>query len=143
MPGDIVFGCLPVLFAIAIAITFTKDSGTAGLSAFVGWIVFNAIQAAFILTNKNPDGVITSYNFLWYNLAPEKYDAIFTSNVGIQSLSTSVFGGIAVGFVVAFLYNKFKDIRLPTVIGFFSGVRFIPIVTFGASLVLGLCFAIV
>ncbi|GHU27024.1 hypothetical protein FACS1894152_2910 [Bacilli bacterium] len=36
MPGDIVFGCLPVLFAIAIAISFTKDSGTAALSAFVG-----------------------------------------------------------------------------------------------------------
>jgi PTS system glucose-specific IIC component len=44
---------LPVLFAIAIAITFTKDSGTAGLSAFVGWIVFCAIQSAFIITNDD------------------------------------------------------------------------------------------
>ena len=30
---DAIFGALPVLFAIAIAITFTRDAGTAGLSA--------------------------------------------------------------------------------------------------------------
>jgi PTS system glucose-specific IIC component len=36
MPGNVVFSNLPILFAIAIAISFTKDSGTAGLSALVG-----------------------------------------------------------------------------------------------------------
>jgi PTS system glucose-specific IIC component len=34
--GGAIFSALPALFAIAIAISFTKDSGTAGLSAFVG-----------------------------------------------------------------------------------------------------------
>jgi PTS system glucose-specific IIC component len=34
--GSAIFSALPCLFAIAIAISFTKDSGTAGLSAFVG-----------------------------------------------------------------------------------------------------------
>jgi phosphotransferase system glucose/maltose/N-acetylglucosamine-specific IIC component len=73
----------------------------------------------------------------------QKYNNIFTDNVGIPSLSTSVFGGIMVGFSVAFLYNKFKNIQLPSVIGFFSGVRFIPIVTFGITLILGLLIAMV
>jgi PTS system glucose-specific IIC component len=36
LPGNIIFTILPLLFAIAIAITFTKDAGTAGLSALVG-----------------------------------------------------------------------------------------------------------
>jgi phosphotransferase system glucose/maltose/N-acetylglucosamine-specific IIC component len=36
MPGSVIFDNLAVLFAVAIAITFTKDSGTAGLSAVVG-----------------------------------------------------------------------------------------------------------
>jgi PTS system glucose-specific IIC component len=36
VPGGAIFSALPCLFAIAIAISFTKDSGTAGLSAFVG-----------------------------------------------------------------------------------------------------------
>lgn len=34
--GNVVFSALPVLFAVAIAITFTGDAGVAGLSAFVG-----------------------------------------------------------------------------------------------------------
>jgi PTS system glucose-specific IIC component len=72
-----------------------------------------------------------------------QFNSIFISNVGIMSLSTSVFGGIMVGFLVAYLYNKFKSIQLPSIIGFFSGVRFIPIVTFTASLVLGMFISMV
>ena len=34
--GNVIFQCLPVLFCIAIAITFTGDAGVAGLSSFVG-----------------------------------------------------------------------------------------------------------
>jgi PTS system glucose-specific IIC component len=70
-----------------------------------------------------------------------KFNNIFTSNLGISSLSTSVFGGILIGFLVAFLFNKFKNIQLPSIIGFFSGVRFIPIVTFFFSLVFGIIIA--
>jgi phosphotransferase system glucose/maltose/N-acetylglucosamine-specific IIC component len=31
----------------------------------------------------------------------QQFNNVFTSNVGITSLSTSVFGGIIVGFIVA------------------------------------------
>jgi PTS system glucose-specific IIC component len=148
--GDVVFAALPVLFAIAIAISFTKDSGTAGLSAFVGWLIFNAVQNALIITKGHPADHHTDadgYQFLWYSFMGEagisKFESIFTSNVGIRSLSTSVFGGIIIGFSVAFLYNKFKNIQLPSIIGFFSGVRFIPIVTFAFALVLGLLVSMV
>jgi len=34
--GDVVFGNLPVLFAIGVAIAFTEDAGVAALSAFIG-----------------------------------------------------------------------------------------------------------
>jgi PTS system glucose-specific IIC component len=36
MPGEAIFNNLPILFCIAVAITFSSDVGTAGLSAFVG-----------------------------------------------------------------------------------------------------------
>jgi PTS system glucose-specific IIC component len=52
--GNAIFACLPVLFAIAIAISFTKDSGTAALSAFVGWLIFNAFQFAIIIKKGDP-----------------------------------------------------------------------------------------
>ncbi|MGL5733137.1 MAG: PTS transporter subunit EIIC, partial [Metamycoplasmataceae bacterium] len=132
LPGDVIFGALPVLFAIAIAIAFTKDAGAAGLSALVGFLVFSGIQASLIV--KNGDG----YDILFYKAGSLGYEdfglpnSLFGSVLGITQLQTSVFGGFIVGFTVAFLYNKFKDIQLSPIIGFFSGVRFIPIVTFAA-----------
>ena len=143
--GSAIFNCLPVLFCIAIAITFTGDAGVAGLSSFVGWIVFCALQSAMIIEHKDPTtSDVISYSFLfWKNFTPEQYSAVFTSNVGIQSLSTGVFGGIVVGWCTAFLYNKFKNIQLPAVLGFFSGVRFIPIITFLSVIVLSFGFSII
>ncbi len=141
--GNVVFSALPVLFAVAIAITFTGDAGVAGLSAFVGWIVFCALQSALIISHTDEATKVTTYNFLFYKFDKAMYSAIFTSNVGIQSLSTSVFGGISIGFLIAFLYNKYKNIQLPTIIGFFSGVRFIPIITFLSSIILSLFFSLI
>ena len=34
--GDMIFGNLPILFAVGIAIAYTEDSGVAGLAAVVG-----------------------------------------------------------------------------------------------------------
>ncbi len=48
MPGDVIFGALPVLFAVAITIAFTKDAGPAALSSLVGFLVFSGIQASLI-----------------------------------------------------------------------------------------------
>ncbi|MDR3329761.1 MAG: PTS transporter subunit EIIC [Mycoplasmataceae bacterium] len=138
MPGNVIFAILPLLFAIAIAITFTNDSGTAGLSAVVGYSVFCIFQTALVI--DRPDGY---HDFLWYHFDSVKFDSIFTDIIGIRALSTSVFGGIIVGALVAFLYNRFKNIQLPKVLGFFSGVRFIPIITFGAACVLGMLFAMI
>lgn len=136
VPGDVIFGALPVLFAIAIAIAFTKDAGPAALSALIGFLVFSGLQSALIEPVKNASGDLLGYNLLFYG--PGALDSqdfglpksLFGSVLGISQLQTSVFGGFIVGFTVAFLYNKFKNIQLPQVIGFFNGVRFIPIVTF-------------
>ena len=141
LPGDAIFGALPVLFAIAIAITFTRDAGTAGLSALVAFLAFGGIQQALIQPVVNAAGQTIGYDLLFYaggmwSLAGDPNfgldTSLFGSVLGWTQLSTSVFGGFIVGFTVAFLYNKFKDIQLPPIIGFFSGVRFIPLVTFMA-----------
>lgn len=154
IPGDVIFGALPVLFAIAIAIAFTKDSGPAALSAIVGFLVFSGLQAALIEpviqpVPNNPDYTsVIGYNVLFYrpgmlsiSNSMGKFGletSLFGTVLGINQLSTSVFGGFIVGFSVAFLYNKFKNIQLPQVIGFFSGVRFIPIITFLALIPIAL-----
>ena len=48
------------------------------------------------------------------------------------------FCGIAIGFVAAWAFNKYKDVRLPSYLGFFAGRRFVPIVGSFYALVVGL-----
>lgn len=149
-PGSLIFTILPLIFAIALAINFTKNAGVAGLSAAIGYLTFVAIQAALVITNTaysadNPASF--SVSFLWYKYngetGYEQFNGLFANFLGFKTLLTSVFGGIIIGLIVAKLYNKYKDIKLPTIIGFFSGVRFIPVVTIGASLIISLLFAMV
>lgn len=46
--GDVAFGNLPILFAISTALAFTKDAGVAAITAVVGFLVMNGIQAALL-----------------------------------------------------------------------------------------------
>ncbi len=57
---------------------------------------------------------------------------------GIPTLQTGVFGGILVGLIAAFCYNKYHDIEMPSFLGFFAGKRFVPIATAGVSFITGL-----
>jgi PTS system glucose-specific IIC component len=83
-----------------------------------------------------------SYDFLFYHFNIDEYKAIFDTNIGIPSLSTSVFGGIIIGTLTAFAFNKFKNIQLPKAIGFFSGIRFVPVVLFGMLSIVAILFCI-
>lgn len=58
-------------------------------------------------------------------------------------MNFGVFGGILTGLVSATLYNKFANIRLHPALGFFSGRRFVPIITLFAMIGVALGMAIV
>ena len=55
-----------------------------------------------------------------------------------DKLNMGVLSGIVAGCVAGFLYNKYKDIKLPEYLAFFGGKRFVPIVTGVTCLVLGI-----
>lgn len=55
-----------------------------------------------------------------------------------KDINMGVLAGFVIGIMAGLLYNKFKAIRVPDFLGFFGGKRFVPIVTSGASLVLGI-----
>jgi len=46
-----------------------------------------------------------------------------------KDINMGVLGGIITGIIAGLLYNKFKNVKLPEWLGFFSGRRFVPIVT--------------
>ena len=129
--GDIIFGNLPVLFAVGVAVGLAnKDKGTAALASIFGFIVMNQVVSTLLSLGVTQLGVITPGNV-------GEYSTYVTTNLGIFTLNMSVFGGIITGIVTAILHNKYHEIQLPQVIGFFSGARFIPIVTSVAMAVAG------
>ncbi|MCK1995113.1 PTS transporter subunit EIIC [Peribacillus muralis] len=60
-----------------------------------------------------------------------------------KEIDMAVLGGIISGIVAAFLYNRYSDIKLPEWLGFFSGKRFVPIITSLAMIALAGIFGIV
>jgi len=58
-------------------------------------------------------------------------------------LNMGVLSGIVAGAVAGYLYNRYKDIKLPEYLAFFGGKRFVPIVTGVACLILGIVFGYV
>ena len=55
-----------------------------------------------------------------------------------DKLDMGVLAGILCGMLAGYLYNRFKDIKLPEYLAFFGGKRFVPIITGLVCVVLGL-----
>ena len=115
--GDAVFTNLPLLFAVGVAIGFArKADGSTALAAVVGYLV---VQAVF----KTMSPIV---------LAGE------VDKAGEQAqINYSVFAGIVVGLLTAWLFDRYHTIQLPSYLGFFGGRRFVPIVVSLACLFLG------
>lgn len=135
--GDIIFGNLPLLFAVGVAVGLAKkDKGTAGLASIFGFIVMNQVISSMLALGLTQLGVVTPDSI-------GEYGTYVTTNLGIFTLNMSVFGGIITGIVTAVLHNKYHTIQLPQVIGFFSGSRFVPIVTAVVMAIVGAILAFI
>jgi len=113
--GDAIFANLPLLFAIGVAIGLTENDGVAALAGTTGYVVFLAAL-----------GVCA------------KLQGIEVKPImGIPAIETGVFGGIIVGLVAAWAFNRFYKIQLPSYLGFFAGKRSVPIITSFAVILVG------
>ena len=123
--GSIIFDNLPIIFAMGVALGMAEsEKATATLSAAIAFFVMHATISTLVdLTGKATDGSL--------------HEGSIAQVVGINSLQMGVFGGIIVGLGVAALHNKFYKIKLPTVISFFGGTRFIPIISTVVYVVVG------
>src|SRR3954465_12682199 len=113
--GDAIFGNLPLLFAIGVAIGLTENDGVAALAGTTGYVVFLAAM-----------GVCAKLRGIEV-----------TPIMGIPSIQTGVFGGIIVGMIAAWCFNRFYRIQLPAYLGFFAGKRSVPIITSFAVIFVG------
>jgi PTS system N-acetylglucosamine-specific IIC component len=120
--GNALFANLALLFAVGVAIGMAKKAdGSTALAAVVGYLVFKGVgdaMAPFVLGLPG-DG--------------EEQELI---NYG-------VLGGIVMGLVSAWLWQRYHRISLPPYLAFFGGRRFVPIVTSLAGLVLAVALGLV
>lgn len=114
--GDVVFGNLALIMCIGLSVGLAKkDKGTAGLAGAVSFLVMNA----------SIKGMITAFN------------------PAVKSIDTGVVGAIVIGLTVSYLHNKYGNIQLPAVLGFFGGSRFVPIVSSFAAIFIGAIFFLI
>ncbi|MCP1627758.1 PTS system maltose and glucose-specific IIC component [Citrobacter amalonaticus] len=123
--GSVVFDNLALLFAVGIAVGMARsDKGTAGLAAVLCFIVMNkAINACLLLS-----GTLATDNLAAAGQA---------SVMGITTLQTGVMGGIMSGLLAYWVQKRFGKTELPNLLAFFSGSRFVPIVSSFFAIFLG------
>lgn len=92
--GQALFSQLPLLFAVGVAIGFAKKAdGSTALAAVAGYLVMGSV---------------------FKQMSPLVLHGVKDS-AGEQALiDYSVFGGIVVGLLTAWLYDKYHDIKLPS-----------------------------
>ena len=111
--GGALIDNMPYLFAIGVAVGMSDDNdGTAGLAGLVSFLMFiTLLNSGTIagLTGKDAHAAFGKIN--------------------------NQFIGILAGLIGATCYNKFKSVKLPDALSFFSGKRAVAIVTALASIV--------
>ena len=121
--GNVIFGNLPILFAVGVAVGLAKeDKGTAGLAAIFGYLVMNQVISTLLGLGYTTLGVVTPDNV-------GEYGTYVTTSLGIFTLNMSVFGGIIAGLVTSVLHNRYYNITFNPMFSFFAGSRFVPIIT--------------
>jgi len=114
--GSIIFANLPMLLCVGLCIGLARrDKGVAALAGVVGYLVMTTTSTT-LLSIFNPDGA---------------------------AIDTGVVGALVIGLVAVNLHNRFHNIQLPQVLGFFGGSRFVPIVTSVAGIAIGAVFYLI
>ncbi|MGZ3779732.1 MAG: PTS glucose transporter subunit IIBC [Pseudobdellovibrionaceae bacterium] len=114
--GGAIFSLLPLLFAMGVAIGFTENDGVSALASIIAYFVF-----------------ISTMGIMAQALGTKTHMVL-----GINTVETGIFGGLIIGMVVAYLFNRYHKIQLPTYLGFFGGKRFVPIVSAFAAIFVGI-----
>ncbi|MGS0666035.1 glucose-specific PTS transporter subunit IIBC [Staphylococcus arlettae] len=138
--GQIIFDNLPLLFAVGTALGLAGGDGVAALAALVGYLIMNATMGKVM--NITIDDIF-SYADGAKTLSQAAKEPENVLILGIPTLQTGVFGGIIMGALAAWCYNKFYNITLPAFLGFFAGKRFVPIITSVVAIVTGVLLSFV
>ncbi len=141
--GWAIISNLNILFAVAIGGSWAAERAGGAFAALLAFILINSITGAIFGVSAemigNPEATVTTL------LGKEiPVDGYFVSVLGAPALNMGVFVGIIAGFVGGIIYNKYYNFRkLPEVLSFFNGKRFVPLVVILWSVIVSLVMALV
>ncbi|GAA3965167.1 N-acetylglucosamine-specific PTS transporter subunit IIBC [Gordonia caeni] len=141
---------MAILFAVGVSIGMAeKSDGTSALAGLVSWLVITTLLSPTSVqellgrgwtkvedvpgAGDDPIGVQAGWHVVDGVIESPDVSAAF--NTGSFQ---NAFIGILCGIIGAYCYNKFKDVKLPDALSFFSGRRSVAIITAGISLIVAL-----
>lgn len=137
-----IIGNLHLLFALAIGGSWAKERAGGAFSAGLAFILMNLITGNFfgVTTDMLADSEATVRTVFGTQIPVSGY---FVNILGQPALNMGVFIGIIAGFVGATAFNKYYNYRkLPDVLTFFNGKRFVPFVVIYRSVLVALGLAV-
>ncbi|QMU80061.1 PTS transporter subunit EIIC [Streptacidiphilus sp. PB12-B1b] len=119
---------LPLLFAVGVAIGMAKKSdGSTALAAVAGFLVYHNVLATFASCARPS---VLSGQVCLTGPAAGPYSAAALP----VAQNPGVFGGIVIGLMTAYLWQRYHRVKLVDWLGFFNGRRLVPIIMSGAAL---------
>ena len=114
--GSALIDNMGILFAIGVGVGMSDDNeGTAGLAGLVSWLMMTTLLSTT---------AVAMFKGIDVSEVPAAFGKIQTQ-----------FTGILAGIIGATCYNKFKSVKLPDALAFFSGKRSVAIITALSSIV--------
>lgn len=141
--GWAIINNLHILFAVAIGGSWAKERAGGAFAALLAFILINNVTGVIFGVSNDmlTDPLAVTKTLFGQEILVEGY---FTSVLGAPALNMGVFVGIIAGFLGAVIFNKYYNFRkLPDVLSFFNGKRFVPLVVILWSLVTALILSIV
>lgn len=141
--GWAIISNLHILFAVAIGGSWAKERAGGAFAALIAFILINNVTGViFGVTNDMlGDPLAVTKTLFGQEILVEGY---FTSVLGAPALNMGVFVGIISGFLGAVIFNKYYNYRkLPEVLSFFNGKRFVPLVVIFWSLIVALILSVI
>ncbi|MCX4772314.1 PTS transporter subunit EIIC [Streptomyces sp. NBC_01260] len=126
---------LPLLFCVGVAIGMAKKSdGSTALAAVTGFLVYYAVLHAFPVDCAGGSTFVSGGT--WFGTCVTD-DAQVTA---AAYQNPGVFGGIVMGLMSAWFWQRYHRVKLVDWLGFFNGRRLVPIImAFVALLFAALC----
>ena len=137
-----IIGNLHLLFALAIGGSWANERAGGAFAAGLAFILINLITGHFfgvkIEMLADPNAHVST--ILAGDIPVANY---FVNILGQPALNMGVFVGIIAGFVGATTFNSYYNFRkLPEVLTFFNGKRFVPFVVIYRSVLVALILAV-